>query len=142
MSTIPTVQPFRYMLDTNIIAYARNNRPPSVLETLLKHAPSEICISAITMAELDFGVFNSSDPQKNRMALMMFLAGITVLPFGKAASLEYGSIRHYLKTNGIIIGGHDMLIAAHARSMDITLVTHNTREFSRVPGLKIEDWAV
>ena len=142
MSTIPTVQPFRYMLDTNIIAYAKNNRPPSVLETLLKHDPTEICISAITMAELDFGVFNSSDPQKNRMALLLFLSGITVLPFDKAASLEYGSIRHYLKTNGIIIGGNDMLIAAHARSMDITLVTHNTREFSRVPGLKIEDWAV
>ena len=142
MSTIPTVQPFRYMLDTNTIAYARNKRPPSVLEALLKHDPSEICISAITMAELDFGVFNSSDPQKNRMALMLFLSGITVLPFDKAASLEYGSIRHYLKTNGIIIGGTDMLIAAHARSMDITLVTHNTKEFSRVLGLNIEDWAV
>ena len=137
-----TIQPFRYMLDTNIVAYAKNNRPPSVLKTLLKHDPSEICISAITMAELDFGVFNSSDPQKNRMALMMFLAGITVLPFGKDASLEYGSIRYYLKTNGIMIGGHDMLIAAHARSMDITLVTNNTREFSRVPGLKIEDWVM
>ena len=137
-----TIQPFRYMLDTNIVAHAKNNRPPSVLKTLLKHDPSEICISAITMAELDFGVFNSSDPQKNRMALMMFLAGITVLPFGKDASLEYGSIRYYLKTNGIMIGGHDMLIAAHARSMDITLVTNNTREFSRVPGLKIEDWVM
>ena len=115
MSTIPTVQPFRYMLDTNIVAYAKNNRPSCVLETLLKHDPSEICISAITMAELDFGVFNSSDPQKNRMALMMFLSGITVLSFDKAASLEYGSIRHYLKTNGILIGGNDLLIAAHAR---------------------------
>ena len=142
MSASSTIQPFRYMLDTNIVAYAKNNRPPSVLKTLLKHDPSEICISAITMAELDFGVFNSSDPQKNRMALMMFLAGITVLPFGKDASLEYGSIRYYLKTNGIIICGHDMLIAAHARSMDITLVTNNTREFSRVPGLKIEDWVM
>ena len=132
----------QYMLDTNIVAYAKNQRPPRVLEKLLQHDPSEICISAITMAELDFGVFNSSDPQKNRMALLMFLSGITVLPFDRAASLEYGSIRHYLKTSGIIIGGNDMLISAHARSLGITLVTHNTREFSRVPDLKIEDWAV
>ena len=132
----------QYMLDTNIVAYAKNRKPACVLNRLLSHDPSEICISAITMAELDFGVFNSSDPQKNRIALMMFLSGITVLPFDKAASLEYGSIRHYLKTNGIIIGGNDMLIAAHARSMGITLVTHNTKEFSRVTELKIEDWAV
>ena len=131
----------KYMLDTNIVAYAKNKRPPCVLKRLLEHDPSEICISAITMAELDFGVFNSSNPEKNHMALLLFLSGITVLPFDKAASLEYGSIRHYLKTSGTIIGGNDMLIAAHARSMDITLVTHNTKEFSRVPGLKFEDWA-
>ena len=132
----------QYMLDTNIVAYAKNRRPACVLERLLSHDPSEICISAITMAELEFGVFNSSNPDKNRMALIMFLSGITVLPFDKPASLEYGSIRHLLKTNGIIIGGNDMLIAAHARSLDITLVTHNTGEFSRVPGLKLEDWTV
>ena len=131
----------KYMLDTNIVAYAKNKRPQCVLERLLELDPAEVCISAITMAELDFGVFNSSNPQKNRMALMLFLSGITVLPFDKAASLEYGSIRHYLKTSGIIIGGNDMLIAAHARATDITLVTHNSREFSRIPELKIEDWA-
>ena len=131
----------QYMLDTNIVAYAKNRRPPCVLEKLLQHDPAEICISAITMAELDFGVFNSSDPEKNRIALVMFLSGITVLPFEKAASLEYGQIRYYLKKNGILIGGNDMLIAAYARSLNLTLVTHNTREFSKVPGLKLEDWA-
>ena len=130
------------MLDTNIVAYAKNQRPACVLERLLSHDPSEICISDVTMAELEFGVFNSSNPEKNRMALIMFLSGITVLPFDKAASLEYGSIRHLLKTSGIIIGGNDMLIAAHTRSLDITLVTHNTGEFSKVPGLKLEDWAI
>ena len=132
----------RYMLDTNIVAYAKNQRPSCVLERLLSHDPSEICLSAITMAELEFGVFNSSNPEKNRMALILFLSAITVLPFDKAASLEYGSIRHLLNTKGTIIGGNDMLIAAHARSLDITLVTHNTGEFSRVPGLKLEDWTV
>ncbi|MCR5788901.1 MAG: type II toxin-antitoxin system VapC family toxin [Lachnospiraceae bacterium] len=130
-----------YMLDTNIVAYAKNRRPACVLERLLAHDPSEIGISAITMAELEFGVFNSSNPEKNRMALIMFLSGITILPFDKAASLEYGSIRHLLKTSGAIIGGNDMLIAAHARSLEITLVTHNIGEFSRIPDLKLEDWA-
>lgn len=131
-----------YMLDTNMIAYARNRRPACVLEHLLEHDPSEISISSITMAELEYGVFNSSKPQQNRAALLLFLSGITILPFDTSASLEYGAIRHHLKTNGIIIGGNDMLIAAHARSLGLTLVTHNTREFSRVPELVLEDWAL
>ena len=131
-----------YMLDTNMIAYVCNRRPACVLERLPQHDPSEICISSITMAELEYGVFNSSKPEQNRTALMMFLSGITVLPFDAAASLEYGYIRFYLKSHGIIIGGNDLLIASHARSLGITLVTHNTREFSRVDGLYLEDWAI
>lgn len=132
----------RYMLDTNMIAYARNRRPPCVLERLLQHDPSEICISSITMAELEFGVFNSSKPNQNRTALLMFLSGIAVLPFDTAASLEYGEIRFRLKKTGNLIGSNDMLIAVHARSLSLILVTHNKSEFSRVEGLKIEDWAV
>ena len=132
----------RYMLDTNMIAYARNRRPPCVLERLLQHDPSEICISSITMAELEFGVFNSSKPNQNRTALLMFLSGIAVLPFDTAASLEYGEIRFRLKKTGNLIGSNDMLIAAQARSLSLILVTHNKSEFSRVEGLKIEDWAV
>lgn len=129
-----------YMLDTNTIAYAKNRRPPQVLEQLLKHTPSEISISSITMAELEFGIFHSSKPEQNRIALMMFLSGITVLPFGSEAALEYGDIRHVLQSQGQLIGGNGMLIAAHARSLGLTLVTHNTQEFSRVAGLKLEDW--
>ena len=131
----------RYMLDTNMIAYAKNRRPLRVLDQLLRHEPSEIAISSITMAELEYGIQNSSRPEQNRIALMMFLAGISILPFGADAALEYGAIRYKLKTQGIIIGGNDMLIAAHARSQGLTLVTHNTREFSRVDDLQIEDWA-
>ena len=131
----------RYMLDTNMIAYAKNRRPLRVLDQLLRHEPSEIAISSITMAELEYGIQNSSRPEQNRIALMMFLAGISILPFGADAALEYGAIRYKLKTRGIIIGGNDMLIAAHARSQGLTLVTHNTREFSRVDDLQIEDWA-
>lgn len=132
----------RYMLDTNMIAYARNRRPACVLDRLLKHEPSEISISSITMAELEYGVFNSSKPQQNRTALLMFLSGILVLPFESDASLAYGDIRYYLKTKGILIGGNDLLIAAHARALGLILVTHNTKEFSRVPDLLVEDWAI
>ena len=132
----------RYMLDTNMIAYARNRRPACVLARLLEHDPSEMSISSITMAELEYGVCNSSKPQQNRVALLLFLSGITILPFESSASLEYGSIRFHLKTHGIIIGGNDLLIAAHARSLGLTLVTHNTKEFSRVENLSIEDWAI
>ena len=132
----------RYMLDTNMIAYVRNRHPVCVLHKLQQHDPSEICISSITLAELEFGIFNSSKPAQNRLALMMFLSNIAILPFDSAAAFDYGEIRHYLKTRGIIISGNDMLIAAHARSSGITLVTHNTREFSRVQNLTLEDWAI
>ena len=132
----------RYMLDTNMIAYARNRRPEIVLNRLLQHDPSEISISSITMAELEYGVFNSSRPRQNRTALLMFLSGITILPFDSAAALEYGNIRYILKSNGQIIGANDRLIAAHARSLGLILVTHNTGEFSRVENLILEDWAI
>ena len=131
----------RYMLDTNMIAYAKNRRPASVLHELQQHDPSEISISSITMAELEFGVHNSSMPERNRMALMMFLSGISIIPFDSVAAFEYGYIRHRLKTLGTPIGANDLLIAAHAKALNLILVTHNTREFSRVDGLKLEDWA-
>lgn len=94
----------RYMFYTNMIAYAKNRRPASVLERLHQHDPSEICISAITMAELEFGVFNSSKPSQNRMALTMFLSGISILPFEADAALEYGDIRHIFKSQGNQLG--------------------------------------
>ena len=94
------------------------------------------------MAELEYGVHNSSKPEQNRTALMMFISGITILPFDSDASFEYGKIRYDLKSKGILIGGNDLLIAAHAKSLGLTLATHNTREFSRVEGLSIEDWCI
>ena len=132
----------KYMLDTNMIAYAKNRRPEVVLEHLMQHDPSQICISSITMAELEYGVHNSSKPEQNRTVLMMFLSEITILPFDSDASFEYGKIRYDLKSKGILIGGNDLLIAAHAKSLGLTLATHNTREFSRVEGLSIEDWCI
>ena len=129
-----------FMLDTNIIAYAKNKRPEGVLRRLLQYRPEDICISAITMAELEYGVFNSSRPEQNRLALMMFMSGIQVVPFEANAALEYGRIRADLKRKGELIGANDLLIAAHAKSLGLTLVTNNMREFERVEGLKVENW--
>lgn len=130
----------KYMLDTNIIAYAKNKRPASVLERLTAQQPSDVCISAITMAELEFGIFHSSKPAQNRLALLAFLSGIQILPFDSDAAREYGAIRHSLTKSGTLIGANDMLIAAHAKSRDLILVTNNAREFERVEGLTVENW--
>ena len=131
----------KFMLDTNIIAYARNNRPEAVLQRLLQHCPEDICISAITLAELEYGVYNSLRPEQNQLALMTFLSSIAVVPFDADAAREYGLIRADLKKKGTLIGANDLLIAAHARALGVTLVTNNTREFERVEGLMVENWA-
>ena len=131
----------KYMLDTNMIAYAINKRPTQVLERLMQHDPEELCVSAITMAELEFGVCKSSRPTQNRLALMAFLSRIRVLPFDADAAREYGDIRQVLSQKGSLIGANDLLIAAHARALGIVLVTNNTREFERVERLTLENWA-
>ncbi|MBR0137943.1 MAG: type II toxin-antitoxin system VapC family toxin [Erysipelotrichaceae bacterium] len=130
----------KYMLDTNTVIYAMKANPAEVLKKFREYTPGDLCISAITMAELEFGVWNSSDPGKNRLALLVFLSEIPILPFDVNAAGEYGAIRSALKQKGRIIGANDMLIAAHAKSLNLTLITNNTREFSRVEGLKTGNW--
>ena len=132
----------RYMLDTNIIIYLINKRSENALRVFFSHSPEEICISAITLAELEYGVCNSSKPEQNRLALLNFLSAITVLPFDSKASVEYGIIWHELQRQGTPIGNNDLLIASHARSLDLTLITNNTKEFGRVPDLNVSDWSV
>lgn len=129
-----------YMLDTNIIAYIRNQRPETVIRHFSRYKPEDLCISAITMAELEYGVFRSSKPDQNRQALILLLSRIQILPFDARAAREYGRIRDDLTKKGLLIGANDLLIAAHACSLGITLITNNTREFERVEGLKIENW--
>ena len=131
----------RYMLDTNIVVYAKNNRPEKVAERLSRYDPADLCISVITLAELERGVFRSSNPDRNQLALTLFLANVEVVPFGDAAAVEYGRIRAELQGKGTPIGANDLLIAAHAKSLGMTLVTNNAREFARVEGLALEDWA-
>ena len=131
----------RYMLDTNIVAYAKNNRPEVVYKRMSHFDPEDLCVSVITLAELEYGVFNSSSPERNQLALTLFLANIEVVPFDDDAAVEYGRIRADLKRKGTPIGANDLMIAAHAKSLGVTLVTNNTREFERVEGLMLEDWA-
>ena len=130
----------RYMLDTNIIIYARNVRPESVLHRFRQYQPGDLCISSITMAELEYGVCNSSKPLQNRLALLTFLSNIDVIPFDADAARSYGEIRYALKSKGKLIGANDMMIAAHAKSLGYTLITNNTKEFERVEGLLLENW--
>ena len=131
----------KYMLDTNIIAYAINKRPAAVLRRMMEHRPEELCISAITMAELEYGASNSSRPDQNRLALLTFLALIQIMPFDGRAAREYGDIRFALSKVRKLTGGNGLLIAAHAKSLGLTLVTNNLREFERVEGLLLENWA-
>jgi len=128
------------MLDTNIIAYAKNNRPGTGLKRLTQHNPEDYCISSITLAELEFGVYNSARPEQNQLALLTFLARIEVVPFETDAAREYGIIRADLTRKDNLIGANDLLIATRAKALGLTLVTNNTRQFKRVDGLKLENW--
>jgi len=130
----------RHMLDTNICIYLIKKRPPRVLRRLQRVNATDVCISAITLSELEYGVSKSAHPDRNKMALAGFLAPLEVLPYDDMAAREYGRLRAHLERNGTPIGSLDALIAAHALSLGLTLVTNNEREFRRVPGLKLKNW--
>ena len=129
------------MLDTNICIYAIKHKPEKVLEELQRHDPSDVCISAVTYAELIHGVEKSAAIEKNRLALSLLLANIEIFDFDAKAADCYGKIRTELEKKGSPIGPLDMMIAGHARSLEFTLVTNNMKEFSRVSGLRMENWA-
>lgn len=131
----------KYMLDTNTIIYLINRRSESALKKFTQHKPEDLCISAITMAELEYGVYKSEKKSQNQLALVLFLSRIKILPFDSKAATEYGVIRAGLFKKGQPIGANDLLIAAHAKAEKLTLVTNNTREFQRVKDLKLANWA-
>ena len=130
----------RYMLDTNVCIHIMKHKPESVLQTFRQHPIGDVCVSSITYAELCYGVSKGARREQNQLALSVFLSGLQILPFDASAALQFGRLRTSLETAGLPIGVMDMLIAAHALSLDLTVVTNNTREFSRVPGLRVEDW--
>lgn len=129
-----------YMLDTDISSYIMKRSDQMVLRRLHAIPIGEICISAITASELMYGVEISPRRRQDSAALEAFLKHVEVLDYPDQASLHYGQIRAALKLAGNLIGANDLLIAAHARCLGLTLVTNNTREFGPVPGLSLENW--
>jgi tRNA(fMet)-specific endonuclease VapC len=132
----------RYMLDTDTCSFIMKRSNAAVLRRLQKVPVSDVCISVITKSELLFGVEVSPRRRQDESALSAFLQYVEVLDFPDTASFHYGKIRANLKTLGTMIGANDLFIAAHARSLGVTLVTNNTREFGRVPKLNIENWGL
>ena len=132
---------FRFLLDTNICIYLIKNHPHEVLETFRQYTPKEIAISSITVFELEYGIQKSRYLEQSRNALSKFLLPLNMVMFDDAAASESASIRAELEKKGTPIGPFDLLIAGIARSMNMTLVTNNIKEFSRVKKLKLENWA-
>jgi tRNA(fMet)-specific endonuclease VapC len=129
------------LLDTNICIYIIKQKPPLVLQRFQAIPLGEVGVSAITVAELEYGVAKSQRPLQNQQALTQFLLPLTVLPFMAEDGAVYGRIRAQLESAGTPIGALDLLIAAQALAHNIPLVTNNEAEFLRVPGLRVENWA-
>ncbi len=129
----------RYLLDTNLCIRVLRDRPKAVRERFNLEADS-LCTSTIVLTELLHGAAKSARPEHDRQEVERFAARLDVLPFDAAAADHAADIRAALERKGHMIGGYDLLIAAHARCKGLTVVTGNLNEFSRVEGLRVEDW--
>jgi len=130
----------RFLLDTNICIYLIKNNPPEIRKHFQGITPGDVYISSVTVAELQYGVEKSIAKEKNTLALEAFLLPLVITPFDLDSAIVYGKIRAILERQGTPIGGMDMLIAAQAIANNFTLVTHNLKEFQRIPNLKCETW--
>ena len=130
----------KVMLDTNICIYIINDRSSSLRKILGSLRTGDIGISAITLCELSTGASLNPKPEESAISLRKFVAPLIVAPLDAPAAECYGALHAGLKNRGTTIGPMDLLIAAHAKSLDVTLVTNNVRDFRRVPGLRIENW--
>lgn len=129
----------RYMLDTNICIRVLRDRPPSA-RARFNAAGDGLCISSVALSELYYGAYGSAEPDRKRMQVEAFAARLTVLPYDEDAADHFGDIRADLLRRGCVIGPYDLMIAAHARSRGLMLVTGNLGEFRPVMGLRSEDW--
>ncbi|CAN7153391.1 tRNA(fMet)-specific endonuclease VapC [Trinickia sp. LjRoot230] len=129
----------KYMLDTNICIFTIKNKPHEVRDAFNRHH-GQLCISAVTLMELIYGAEKSASSEKNLAIVEGFTARLDVLVYDHAAAAHSGQLRAELGKNGTPIGPYDQMIAGHARSQGLILVTNNLREFDRVPGLRVEDW--
>ena len=128
------------MLDTNILIRAIRQPSHPVTAKLLGSLGVGLCVSSVTWTELIYGVYRSANPSRNLLAVQQLLSGIPILPFDTDAATHAGIVMAALAKAGTPIGDRDALIAGHARALGVKLITHNVREFSRVPGLQVEDW--
>jgi len=131
----------RYLLDTNICIYIAKHNPPAVRARFATHSAGELAMSVVTLGELRHGAEKSQAREKSLATLDRLRASIQVAPLGVATGQHYGQIRAALESRGLPIGNNDLWIAAHARAEGWILVTNNTREFERVDGLVVENWA-
>ncbi|KAF3886267.1 MULTISPECIES: type II toxin-antitoxin system tRNA(fMet)-specific endonuclease VapC [Nostocales] len=130
----------RFLLDTNTCIYIIKRKPKKVLDKFQALDISDVGISSITIAELEYGVYKSQRQEQNRIALTQFLIPLQVVPFDEQATQTYGNIRAELENQGIVIGSMDMLIVSQAICLGLILVTNNVRELSRIPALMLENW--
>lgn len=129
-----------YLLDTNICIYLIKNSYPFMTEKVFSYEPSDIAISSITVFELEYGAAKSKWSEETKRKLAVFLSPFTILHFSTEDAIAAGQVRAELEKSGRPIGPYDTLIAAQGISRGLTIVTHNTNEFIRVPGIKLEDW--
>ena len=129
-----------YLLDTNICIYLMKNSYPALTAKLFSLNPTDVAISSITVFELEYGAAKSKWGERTRQKLAMFLAPFSILAFDAKDAAAAGIIRAYLEQQGSPVGPYDVQIAAQGLAKDITVVTHNTREFGRIPNLRLEDW--
>ena len=130
----------KYMLDTDTCIYVINKRPQKVFDRFKRHRVGDIGLSSIALSELQYGAQKSSNVEKNLESLNAFVTPLEILEYGEAEAQTYGEIRNKLERKGQPIGSMDLLIAAHALTLGLTLITNNRREFSKVPNLQIASW--
>ena len=131
----------RFMLDTNTCVDLIRQRDDRILRKMQRLMPDDLCVSSVTLSELEYGAAKSAAPGKNRLALAEFMTPLNIAPYDDAVAPVYGRVRAELERAGTPIGPLDTMIAAHALSLGLTVVTDNEREFRRVPGLKVQNWA-
>jgi tRNA(fMet)-specific endonuclease VapC len=129
-----------FLLDTNVCIHLLNGRHPQILDKFKYTSSSQIALCSVVKAELIFGARHSAKVEDNLQLLNRFFAPLTSFSFDDRAAEEYGIIRADLSKQGRIIGPNDMMIASIAKAFDAVLVTHNTKEFSRITGLRLVDW--
>ena len=132
----------KYLLDTNVCVAHLRGKNTLVLQRFGLYAPTDLALCSVVVGELRFGAEGSANVVREHARVDVFVAQFVSLPFDDQAASVYGRIRHDLESRGLAIGGNDTMIAAIALAHNLTLVTHNTNEFSRVPGLALDDWEI